>query len=795
MSASGPSENDIGRIVRFKQNGTYDLAVLEAGTRPETKLRVAAGQLGAVEDVPRGKSIVVKLHDSARLVRVQHGQLDISNARVGNWKVIYQTPTVGGTTTTIPSFAPLNDILADHIFTYLGGLHEERAHLPAYDAYTGQLGTPAARRETARQMGNDFVPGVRTVLSSDGFTEKDLRKAAPEFANSQQGVYDSTPYRGLYGMFFFGPFTEGSGYDKDGVYIYIGKSVEMVTRVRQHISAAKNPKDPSHWSERSQCHRAAGKWVAVRLLVQDQDEGGTTKFANLLLSIYENTAFVLTRSYHPKTFQQSVMRHHNDKRSMEQRIGATWEHAEMSMLHNRVATAAAQASGYSDPQKPDRAHSFGITGGLNVSSPIGSESIDARERTIWGLSYMKHGKRSVYHRPGKPATVLTGQRQNPAMVHHQFTYTVRGVKHTTGVNSPALVGWPEAGDMVYTSLEVMDEGEVHPAPWISVPDVSCLSNHAEILRLGCKLIWRSQKSGKWFMRYVRYNMDEPYTTADKNTPGATDAYATGTGVLAFLARGRWTGPTPQPWARNYGYASVVEVVLDAFKQEAVCRPVARTLFTLKGPVYKREAPAVLLRAIGLPNNLDGTPRPEHIQNIDGSSSDLDVTWIDSARMQNFLRTEYTNPTVAASIKRSLKARTRCDECLIARNSKDVKSSLRGASCETQINHIEAGRSIKWCVRCFIKGHPCSYTRQDWLLGLSSFGNDPNLLRKKGDNEIIPGQRTCDGPLYSQFMAAAIEHPTNNEAYTCKEIRTPDFHKVSSGASGDPDAAEDAEAAA
>ncbi|RMY72777.1 hypothetical protein D0863_04305 [Hortaea werneckii] len=389
------------------------------------------------------------------------------------------------------------------------------------------------------------------------------------------------------------------------------------------------------------------------------------------------------------------------------------------------------------------------------------------EKTPICAQYLPGEKRKVFHFPKKIA--LTSREDlNDIEIFSKNYHDDSGNKNTMKLHWRGPESSLKAGDELYVSWELMDEYIEHPAPAFPMGRIGCWSNWHEIGRLGLKVTFKRSGSTQWYAMYVQYNSVGKAPMAE-GVPGATKAYAYGTAMLAFLQNTTW-GQKP-PWIPYFGVPNMVEVQVDRFREQAVCRPVTPSE-TLPNITYQPGTAVKLLSSLRVRDNNGAAVGDEQLQNVDGTFAKFDLSW------------------APGWAKLSLSNRKRCDRDFFGHLSDQVDYSCNDesehSSCKPKKDN--QGRDTNQCIPCFLRGLPCSWTRPDWVGG-------PNWHKTTASPALARQQsaRTFSGPFWDLYYESVFGKLTPRSALEPKEIPDPGYAPVlqdPEGGMAEDDAMED-----
>lgn len=631
-----------------------------------TKLTVNVGEGGEVRGLSTDKGFAtVRIHSRQDypIVLIPISCIDIGTALVGEWNVEHGQVRVSRVFSIDPTGTVNRTGVSEHIHLMLVGIAEQRARIPDVEPYMPFL-TDVGVNQTTDHMRNNIdaaSPQILIAMNKDDFDIWSVVDAAPTFADWEWGVFDKRTYCGVYVIVYW-DFEEDSAYADLDFAVYVGQSNDMAGRARGHRNAGNNENNPGYNTEHYRCLRKARKWRIVRVLVQDPDEGGGEAMAEKLRDLYEVIWMMKLRTFHTKMLKWNNLDVHSTAEGIAHAATHDYARKELCLLYDDIATASTKSPGntYADPTKPDRKKSFGNFLGLNCSCPVGTLEKRRFERTIYSLSQFPQQKRMVFRRPGYKSYAADPKKGDKLSVYSQAgTYEHGGDANFT-IKTPVGGEYPNVGDYVYPVWEVMTEG-VHPVPYFRVGDIGCWTNWPHVLKLGFKLLWKSNANRKWYYKYLQSGVKASFK--DPKKQGSQADYCWGIAIYAMLMRSTW--PKRQSFVPKFGRAHVVEVTLDQFEQKAVCSALAKPLADLKGPVFSFRTAVQLTKQLSA--SVGGSTW--RLENVDGPWQRLQWDWLEEHRaryQQEAMAAGKTEKDVNRKLKHQKKDKL-CDCCWIAYN--------------------------------------------------------------------------------------------------------------------------------
>ncbi|KAI7277638.1 hypothetical protein KC343_g1637 [Hortaea werneckii] len=765
-TSSTPANTLVGLICRVtRSHDKYPVPLgYQSKAFPAAFLAVERGELGEIIDVARGEkaraypSSYVRLHDrpGKPVIFLFNNLLEISTARWDqDWEFSYDMRTtnklqpVGNVAST---HTPTG--LETHILGFLSGVRDNYNRIPNLDKYQQHLKTPESLRATAYTMTNNVLPRVKSVLERPDFTLQDVLDAGQEFGNYQhenngyRGIFDRDVYSGIY-LNVYWDFPPSSRYR--GYMPYVGQSNHIARRGFGHRVHTFDKKAIDYNSEQYKCAREARKWRMVRVLVQrDPKELMNDRTARKFRDIYEDTFFVLLRTYHPRAYDLDTLPKTGAGKAPEKSLTSSMAHIKLGHLYTSIATTSFANTRYSDPAT--RTATSGWASGLNVASPLDGTGLSL-EKTPICSQYLRGQNRKVFHFPAKIAVVQHGGLNDIRIFYKNYTDDSGKLK-TMKLHWSGPVSSLKPGDELYVSWELMDEEIEHPAPAFPMGRIGCWSNWAEVGRLGLKATFKRAGSTKWHAMYVQWGSfrNDPIV---EGVPGATKSYAYGTAMLAYLQNTRWG--QKESWIPYFGVPNMVEVQVQRLYKRVVCRPVQPSR-PLPNITYQPDTAERLLIDLKARDANGVVVSQETLQNVNGPFGQFDTSssWV-SGRLRNFY------------LKRA-----RCDRCWFGHLSDQVDMNLhtdnKDRHCIPMKDNL--GQNTNQCRPCFLRGLPCSWTRADWLGGPHWAKNNPAKLR-----ENLRNARHFSGPLWNEFYESVYGKLTPSQFLEPKEVPDPGYAKL------------------
>ncbi|KAK3670652.1 hypothetical protein LTR78_009487 [Recurvomyces mirabilis] len=736
---AGAPPNYIDHIVRFPDECSlarvYQSSYATSVKKPPP-VSVRKSELGRIKDAhPNGKDFRVELYTRADKPIVQASQSDMekpSDTKYGDgWTYEYKLEHVANISSLGPKPKAESQGIVKHVEAIMSGWSKNSGQIPAFEHYEGLLGTPQKNRAAAEHFGQAMKAASQKLydlLDTPDFTIWNVLQAATTVARKRDGVtthVDTTEHGGIY-LFVYWDFSDEAEYQ--GVWIYVGQSTNVSVRVGNHIYAAKSNEGSykkTYNTDHYKCHRAAGRWKCVRICTQKNgQEGGTQDTAKLYRNLYENVSFLLFRSYHSKVIDVTLAAGRAELRGASEAVLKMYTHVELGLFHSGVMDLAARTTQYADPKT--RAN-FGVSFGLNISSPFGEDTFGWTQK-IYTLQRMPEQHMIAFHRPG--IVVFKASMQLLETFDDRIDLTKKGLQVYMPADGPSPDVCPGNGDEVFGSWEVMDQGRSHPCPYFPVGSFSGWSNHAEVLRIGLRIIWKSRQTNVWRSRYLRRALMTIYWDEDK--PGTENLYCQGTALLAYLLRNKW--PQKQSFVPAYGTAQVVEIKYNPFLQVATCSPVLEPIEALQGPFWREQLVMQALARVcerdnqgnEVPNSAKLTHIGEYVDNKMKDELPTEQTkreyneWFNSDKKPEDRIPRHRVGHAQGTddrLRQLTSGRKSCDRCAIKNYVEKGGSrvrmpdvAVRRCKCE-KITIRKADGSGNWslCKDCFVQGLPCTWT--------------------------------------------------------------------------------------
>ncbi|KAI7339760.1 hypothetical protein KC315_g1069 [Hortaea werneckii] len=758
-TSSTSANTPVGHICRVTHSHRREIPKqYRSQAFPDAFLDVKKNELGEITGRVREQpASYVRLHDrpGKPVIFILNLYLEISTARWDqDWDFGYNLSTTN-------QLKPVDDLASPqygnpsglelHILGFLSGVRDNYNRIPNLDKYQQHLKTPQDARTTAYRMSNGIVPRVKAVMQRPDFTLQDVLDAGEEFGsyrdedNNYKGITDRRTYLGIY-LIVYWDFPPDSQYH--GKVPYIGQSNNMAHRGYQHRFNAFSEKIMDYNSEHYKCAREARKWKTVRLLVQqDHQEGGSDIAASDLRDIYENTFFLLLRTYHPRACDPKTLPTSGKGNSPEKSLPANMTYLTLGHLYTSIANESFAATGYADPATRT---TFQSAPGLNVSSPMDGIR-EQWERTPICSQYLPDDKRRVFHMPQRIA-ISSDKVYNGVYIYTKDYFDDNGVKKRMALSWRGPKSSLKAGDEIYVSWELMNQGYEHPAPVFPMGRIGCWSNWHEIARLGLKVTFRRAGSPKWYAMYVQYSALWKSPMAE-GVEGATRPYAFGTAMLAFLQGTYWGHK--EPWIPYFGRPNMVEVQVNRFHKHIFCKPVTASA-PLPNITYQPQSAAHLLSTLRVKDNNGAVVGQEKLQNVGGPFGQFDTTWVSGSARSAYMR------------------RKRCDRDFLGHLSDQVDFSIEinkvSSMCKPKVD--AQGQDTDQCVPCFLRGLPCTWTRPDWVGG-RNWRNVTATTPKKDERS----SRTFSGRFWDKYYESVFGKLTPKEALEPKEVPDPGYVRI------------------
>jgi hypothetical protein len=439
---------------------------------------------------------------------------------------------------------------------------------------------------------------------------------------------------GIY-MVILDQFRKGSSRFELDPHAYVGKSVDIGSRIQQHNSDARGNDD-----EGQEVHRAmreAGRHRWFKLASHAPDEGQSAELGNAMRDVMETTFMMLFGTMSSRVMVSRI-RSNDDTASG---IAANYDKLEMAKVFTDLSVAAFQKAGYYLPSSPNRARPFGLHRyGCNVTISLGGESANQYERTMWVRQ--DRGDQWTFHRsPLKFAR------------HSQLGT----MPYSNNAGSFQLIIQPTEDEIEDMGIEVGDEFRMiwevkkqdkgtHPVSFVRLSEIGCWSNWSYANKVALKILFFSRKDRKWKTRYLQRQAQHHFVP-NCTAPGARSDYSIGVGLYCFFMRCRF--PNAQPWSAYFGSARIVTYNVDSFAQTIYIAHLNASADTgLTGPVYSADVARRQMERLGL-------------QRVNSTWRNLDFSYFTDP-------SKWKDGKVGTPLYcRGLRRREKCDFCLFSSN--------------------------------------------------------------------------------------------------------------------------------
>jgi len=532
---------------------------------------------------------------------------------------------------------------------FLDGLRSQKANIGFLPDYLTDdfLKNDAHIAQTAKFLVKAAADaGTLGELNKPNFTAVSLMDAGDE----KMKISDTSKGAMVYLRLYTGLKASSNS---TAAHLYAGNTRDVVIRNKAHEKVLKQKKNNT---EHYKVARAARKSRNSCLLFIEKTD---------ILYLAEQITVNALETYHPKvTSLQEVLQ--EDAQVAQANIGANLRNREHCYLMTQVGNAARKRSGF--PSGFSR-QSFGITGGLNLSTPLAEE--EWRTKSLVWTKRVIPGVVEIYRRVKSPVRkmdsatdrgiVFTLTKEHRARTNDnqpgRIPY-VKGRYHDDfEVSYPLSEGGPQLGQYCDIIVEIRLDGP-HPRSFARLPTLGCAFDDIEMIqRLGIRGEWKDD-NGQWWMRY--FQQGSPYAGMRGNPPpGAPSGYLKSSAMLNYF-KPSVISPR-QSWRMDFGVADLREVSIDHLKREIILSQQAK-------PTTK--------------------PPPRHFtpQELDQKIANLGAQRVGGAWR--------ALPSVVGEL------RTACDFCYVRRTE-----SISNVSCARDGNTSN-------CKQCVKAGHSCSWTRSN-----------------------------------------------------------------------------------
>lgn len=546
----------------------------------------------------------------------------------GHWTINHNAPQVS-ITRAAPRVGsrelPANDVRR-HFEGILTGISEHQHRLPNLNVYHRALIDSKKSVESSADMikGNIAVgaPKLLALLNSGkNFDIDQLREACPP-------VTKDTHKAGIYIRIYSG-FPKGSNY-YGMILIYIGQSVDMAERNGAHDRDCWNKNKSGFSGGHYTCAREARKIEVLQLCVHYVQEGGSDDAGTARRDLMENVLMLVFGTY--SEYALKWREELTSRKSVEQAILSNYDSREATLLYWELAQTAFKMSGWTPCVLRE---SFGVAGGLNVTSPFGGEVFRDYEKLLWSRQSLPD--RDIFHRSGRlmdkrgRVMHMQGRRQDAHGAKVSFTHELSKQQR----DDPSF---PQTGETYWLVVEVMKPGHgIHEVPYFRLEELGCWDNYSSANKVAFKMIWC--RNNKWYTCYLQ--REQMFQTFDASKPGALHRYVMGVATYAYFMRTGW--PNPPDFYVSFGTADVVDISYNNFNQTVDVAVLAQPLAELQHPQLNEDWVADKMEDLGL-------------QSVNGAWQSFDYGWTKDPAKAALIKTHRYKP----------KLRKICDSCAIKR---------------------------------------------------------------------------------------------------------------------------------
>ena len=417
-------------------------------------------------------------------------------------------------------------------------------------------------------------------------------------------------------------------------HAYVGKSVDIGTRIQSHTSTA-NGNDEGQEVHKAMREADRHRWF--KLASHAADEGISAELGNAMRDVMESTFMMLFGTMSSRVMVTRV-RNNDD---MAKNIAENYDKLEMAKVFTDLSVAAFSQAGYFLPSSRNRTRPFGLHRyGCNVTISLGGESFNFYERTMWVRQ--DRGDQYTFHRSPlkflKHAHLATMNYTNNEKSFSLIVQPTREEIEDLGI---------KVGDEYHMIWEVKKQGAgTHPVSFVRLSDIGCWSNWSYANKVALKIVFFSRKDKKWKTRYLQRQAQHHFVS-NCTAPGAHADYSLGVGLYCFFMRCRF--PDAQPWTAFFGSARIVTYTVDSFAQTIYIAHLNASADTgLRGPVFCPDVARKQMEDLGL-------------RGVNAAWKALDYNWTEDP-------TQWKDGEVGTpQYCRGFHKRTKCDFCLFSSN--------------------------------------------------------------------------------------------------------------------------------
>ncbi|RSL94161.1 hypothetical protein CDV31_014441 [Fusarium ambrosium] len=397
----------------------------------------------------------------------------------------------------------------------------------------------------ATSIANALLPEVRQVISDGRFTLRDLINLSPVSRSWPVG-HGSCVYIRIYTHPRDRPadaFSDTSQSDiNQNVYFYVGQSVDVRTRAREHDRLISPDATSTHYKRAFQSqHR-----YMIPLLFWPGE-----RISKNLLDMAEQTMMLAFNTYQPWVLKD-VMPGKNSAQVVE--------FQRQAQFLTVTAQATAQKVGW------PRLNSFGC----NINSPIFVTGVnkfincirmpagDSNLRT-----FTTYRVRRTIRKVGSELWNLSLTLFDPdTITSSMMTFSFKPENEAMRLQQPG-VG--------YLVFEVMDDKKPHPNPWVGMPSVGPFRNFDRASSFAVRVEWFDESQGEWYsIPLQRIALDlRPVRqwVAQRDFESLVRLYRTAMNLIQALEGVEYTGPL-DGFTRSltFGHLTVRELQTDHLGQ-------------------------------------------------------------------------------------------------------------------------------------------------------------------------------------------------------------------------------------
>lgn len=518
---------------------------------------------------------------------------------------------------------------------FLSGVWDNQARIPYLNQSHRNLIMTHQNIRTTAQRFLDNVQGVNPrFLETYGKQGTTIDMIIPTLQPTGTHDHDAGIYLVILDQ--FGKKTSRFGLNP---HAYVGKSSDIGRRIKEHNSSADGNSDEGQ--EVHRVMREAGRHRWFKLASHDVNEGHSAEIGNAMRDVMVTTFMMLFGTMSDRVMVARVRSYDDTAKDIAQ----NYDRQEMAKVFTDLSVAAFRKAGYFLPSTPNRSQAFGLHRyGCNVTIPLGGESGNVYERTVWVRQ--DRGNQWTFHR----SPLKFPKHKHISSMTFSNDQKGGSLQIQPTKDEIAEMGI-ETGDEYRLIWEVMKpEAGTHPVAFVRLSEIGCWSNWSYANKVALKIVFYSNRTRTWKTRYLQRQAQHHFVQ-DCLAPGAHADYSMGVGLYCFFMRCRF--PAAQPWMAFFGYARIVTYSVDTFSQTIVVAHFnASADDKLTGPVYSPDVPRIQMERLGL-QNVNGTWR--------GSQRGFDWSWLtDPAKWKD-------GKVGAPNYAKSFKSRQKCDFCLFSAN--------------------------------------------------------------------------------------------------------------------------------